>query len=79
MIAATVNGSGDGSTGGKVSFDPQKEHTRPGLLLENGRGVIAWASHCDNGPYHGWMMPSPCWRSDSLETATAFSMMNCRR
>ena len=56
VIAATVNGTGDGSSGGKVSFDPLKEHTRPGLLLANGHVVIAWASHCDNGPYHGWVM-----------------------
>ncbi len=56
VIAATVNGTGDGSSGGKVSFDPLKQHTRPGLLLENGHVVIAWASHCDNGPYHGWVM-----------------------
>ena len=56
VIAATVNGTGDGSSGGKVSFDPLKQHNRPGLLLENGHVVIAWASHCDNGPYHGWVM-----------------------
>ena len=55
-IAATVNGTGDGSSDGKVSFDPPKQHTRPGLLLVNGHVVIAWASHCDNGPYHGWVM-----------------------
>ena len=56
VIQATVNGNGDGSTNGKVSFDPLKEHNRPGLLLENGHVVIAWASHCDSGPYHGWIM-----------------------
>jgi hypothetical protein len=38
------------------TFDPLKEHNRPGLLLENGHVVIAWASHCDNGPYEGWVM-----------------------
>jgi Divergent InlB B-repeat domain len=46
-ISATVNGQ---------TFDPLKNHNRPGLLLENGHIVIAWASHCDNGPYHGWVM-----------------------
>jgi len=55
-ISATVNGTGDGNVGGKVSFDPLREHNRPGLLLENGHVVLAWASHCDNGPYHGWVM-----------------------
>jgi len=54
VIAATVNGTGDGSS--TVSFDPLRQHNRPGLLLENGHVVIAWASHCDNTPYHGWVM-----------------------
>ena len=55
-IAGSVTGTGDGNVGGIVSFDPLKEHNRPGLLLQNGHVVIAWASHCDNGPYHGWVM-----------------------
>jgi hypothetical protein len=38
------------------TFDPLKQHNRPGLLLESGHVVIAWASHCDNGPYEGWVM-----------------------
>ena len=30
-----MNGTGDGSSGGKLSFDPPTENQRPGLLLEN--------------------------------------------
>lgn len=56
VIQASVPGNGDGSSNGVVSFDPLKEHSRPGVLLENGHVVIGWASHCDNGPYHGWVM-----------------------
>jgi len=46
-IAATFQGR---------TFDPFRQANRPGLLLENGHIIIAWASHCDNGPYQGWMM-----------------------
>jgi hypothetical protein len=56
LITASVTGSGDGSSGGKVYFDSQKNNQRPGLLLLNGIVYIAWSSHCDWGPYHGWVM-----------------------
>ena len=56
LIIASVNGNGDGSVAGKVNFDSQKQNQRPGLLLLNGTVYIAWASHCDWGPYHGWIM-----------------------
>lgn len=56
LITTTVNGTGDGSINGKVSFSPQKNNQRPGLLLLNGVVYIAWSSHCDWGPYHGWVM-----------------------
>jgi hypothetical protein len=37
-------------------FDPFREAQRPALLLANGTLFIAWASHCDITPYHGWVM-----------------------
>jgi hypothetical protein len=55
-IAATVAGTGAGSSGGNVSFDALTANQRPALLLTNGHVIITWASHCDNGPYHGWVM-----------------------
>lgn len=57
-ILATVSGNGDGSSGNPptVSFDPSFNGQRPALLLENGHVIISWASHCDNSPYHGWVM-----------------------
>lgn len=55
-IAATVSGTGGGSVGGKLSFDPLLNNERPALLLENGHVIISWASHCDVGQYHGWVM-----------------------
>lgn len=56
VIRAKVKGTGDGSVNGYVPFDPLHEGQRPGLLLQNGGVYIGWASHCDNGPYHGWVM-----------------------
>jgi chitodextrinase len=51
-----VNGTGDGSAGGQVAFDVKHEHQRPALALVNGIVYVAWASHEDADPYHGWVM-----------------------
>ncbi len=56
LIAASVNGTGDGSSGGKVFFSALHNNQRGGLLLSNGIVYMAWSSHCDWGPYHGWLM-----------------------
>ena len=55
-IAAVVSGTGAGSIAGQVSFDPKLNSQRPALLLQNGHVFISWASYCDAGPYHGWLM-----------------------
>jgi hypothetical protein len=56
VISATVQGSGDGAVGGKINFDPLKENPRAALLLVGGEVYLTWASSCDIGPYHGWVM-----------------------
>lgn len=50
-----VAGTGDGSSGGVLQFDNLTQNSRPGLLLSNGTIFIGYASHCDDGPYHGWL------------------------
>jgi len=55
-IQASVAGIGDGSRDGKVAFDPLRENPRAALLLMNGAVYLSWASSCDVGPYHGWVM-----------------------
>ena len=55
-ITATVSGIGAGNAGGKITFNPQTQLNRPGLLLENGTVYLAFASLCDFGPYHGWIL-----------------------
>jgi len=44
----------DGSSQG-VSFDALHHMNRPGLLLMAGNIYLAYASHCDITPYHGWV------------------------
>jgi hypothetical protein len=55
-ISATYPGTGDNSSGGNVIFNPAQYKERAGLLLLNGVVYTAWASHCDNRPYTGWIM-----------------------
>jgi len=59
IIAATNypgTGSGGNDTDGShVLWNPLKEHNRPALTLFNGNIYVAYASHGDNTPYHGWL------------------------
>lgn len=56
LITASIAGTGDGSSNGFVFFNPQHENQRTGLLLVNGIVYVTYASHCDWGPYHGWIL-----------------------
>ncbi len=37
-------------------FDSLMESQRPALLLSNNRIYVGYASHCDKGPYHGFLI-----------------------
>jgi hypothetical protein len=52
----TVSGVGDGANGGVVSFNAARENQRAALQLVNGVVYVAWASHGDARPYHGWII-----------------------
>jgi hypothetical protein len=56
LVSASVAGTGAGSSGGVVSFEALKHNQRSGLMLLNGVVYVAWASHGDNDPYHGWLL-----------------------
>jgi outer membrane protein assembly factor BamB len=55
-ITAQYPGTGDGSSGGYVVFNPKQYEERSGLLLLNGTVYLGWSSHCDHKPYTGWIM-----------------------
>jgi len=55
-ITASVAGNGTGSSGGILRFDAKWENQRASLLLQNGIVYFGFASHGDNGPWHGWIL-----------------------
>ena len=55
-IDAEVAGTAPDGDGSTLTFNPVMENQRPGLALENGHVLIGWAAHCDNPPYHGWLI-----------------------
>ena len=56
QITATYSGNGDGSVNGVIAFDAQRQNQRQGLTLLNGIVYVTFSSHCDWGPYHGWIL-----------------------
>ncbi len=56
LIEASVSGKAADGLNGLVHFDPKAGHQRPALALSGDNVVIAWASHEDIQPYHGWLM-----------------------
>ncbi len=44
------------AAGSSIQFSPLREFNRAALLLDAGKVIIGWASHCDIQPYYGWVM-----------------------
>ncbi len=56
LITASVPGTGNGSVGGVLTFNPLIQGQRAALLLQNGEVCVSWGAHCDLFAFHGWMM-----------------------
>ena len=55
-IAATYPGGGAGNVNGVLTFAAKMFEDRAGLVEVNGKVYTTWASHCDHGPYTGWII-----------------------
>ena len=56
-IKATVSGNGAGTNGeNQVAFDPLRQNQRAGLALSGGTIYVAFGSHGDVNPFHGWLL-----------------------
>ena len=64
----TVPGNCEG--GSTIAFNAARENQRPGLALVNGVVYVAWASHGDLDPYHGWILG---FNASTLSRVSAFN------
>jgi len=55
VIQGSVPGTGSESVNGVLPFDAHQHLQRTGLALGNGMVYVAFGSHYDAQPYHGWV------------------------
>jgi hypothetical protein len=68
VIQASVPGSGDGGT--TVTFQAGFQLQRAALLLQGGVVYVAWSSHGDATPVHGWVTG---YSASTLQLVTVFN------
>ncbi len=71
-LEGSMPGTGAGAVNGEVPLDGWKHLNRAGLLLSDGTLYVAMASHCDDNPYHGWLLaydPATLARKGTFNTA----------
>jgi hypothetical protein len=57
VVQPSVSGTGDGRDAqNNIAFNARTQNQRAALLLDRGVVYVAWASYCDQGPYHGWIL-----------------------
>jgi hypothetical protein len=54
-IKATIAGTGDQSSSGQLTFDPDLHLQRAALLLSKGFVYVAFGAHQDTPGFHGWL------------------------
>ncbi len=69
VIEAAVKSTNSDAVNGMLHFDPKAGNQRPALALANGNVIVAWASHEDIRPYHGWIM---AYNAGTLKQTGAF-------
>jgi hypothetical protein len=70
-VSAAYPGTGAGSSGGNVVFDPAQYNERPGLLEFNNTIYTTWGSHCDDGRYTSWVMT---FSADTLKQTSVLNL-----
>jgi hypothetical protein len=66
----TVNGTGEGSSNGQITFNSLRQVNPAALTLAGGTVYMAFASPGDIGPYHGWILG---YSAQNLSLVAAFN------